>query len=147
MNDWNVNERTLAIISSWGRMTDTSEAVDGDDAGPALAVVLDALEDDRCREILTALGRPTSANELSDACEIPRSTVYRKIDLLSEAGLVREYTEVRDDGPDATLYERNFAGITITIDESDEFTLSIERSGKCPDERMATFWTEMKRES
>lgn len=114
---------------------------------PELPDVLAALEDDRCREILSVLSVPMAATELSDACDIPRSTVYRKIDRLSSAGLLREYTAIREDGPDATLYERAVTDITVSVDADGEFTVSIDRDEEAPEDRMATFWTEMAKES
>lgn len=115
--------------------------------GPALPAVLQSLDDDKCRTILTTLDGPTSANELRDACELSRSTVYRKLELLREAKLVREYTEVRRDGPNATLYERDFTDISIGIDDSDEFTIEVNRPTENPEEKLATFWSAMKDES
>lgn len=114
---------------------------------PPLAAVLRSLDDDNCREILTALDSPKSANTLREECNLPRSTMYRKLELLRDAELVREYTEIRRDGPNATLYERDFTDITIGIDDADEFTIDIDRSDEGPEDRLATFFTEMKYES
>lgn len=49
---------------------------------PSLQAVLDALDDPDCREILRAIDEPMTASEISDATDIPSSTVYRKLDLL-----------------------------------------------------------------
>lgn len=150
MENRRADEHRLAIVSKWARLTDATEHardVAGDELEGDLPDVLCALADDRCRELLAALRRPASANELCDRCDVPRSTVYRKLELLSDAGLVREYTEIRDDGPDTTLYERGFEAITIGIGEEDEFTLSIDRVDDDPEARIATFWKEMKHES
>ncbi|ELY24485.1 hypothetical protein C500_18695 [Natrialba magadii ATCC 43099] len=73
--------------------------------------------------------------------------MYRKLELLRDADLVKEYTEVRRDGPNVTLYERNFTNISVGIDEADEFTLEIDRPEESPEDRLATFWSEMKKES
>ncbi|ELZ00734.1 bacterial regulatory protein, arsr family [Natrialba aegyptia DSM 13077] len=89
---------------------------------------------------------PKSATELCKDCDLPSSTTYRKLKRLREAALVKEYTEVRRDGPNATLYERDFTDISISIDD-DEFTVSVERPKEDAEDRMATFWSEMKKES
>jgi hypothetical protein len=73
--------------------------------------------------------------------------VYRKLERLRDAALVKEYTEVRRDGPNATLYERDFTDISISINDAEEFTISIERPNEDAEDRMATFWSEMKKES
>lgn len=49
---------------------------------PSLQAVLDALDDPDCREILRVIDEPMTACEISDATDIPSSTVYRKLDLL-----------------------------------------------------------------
>ncbi|OIB58021.1 winged helix-turn-helix domain-containing protein [Natrialba sp. SSL1] len=118
-----------------------------DEEQPPVETVLQTLDDDTCRQILTALDEPKAATALCEECDVPSSTMYRKLDLLREAALVEEYTEVRRDGPNATLYERNFTTIAVGIDDADEFTVQVKRPAEQPEDRMATFWTEMKRES
>lgn len=114
---------------------------------PALSAVLRSLDDGKCRTILKLLHGPKSANDLCGECDLPSSTVYRKLELLRKAELVREYTEVRRDGPNATLYERDFTTISIGIDDSDEFTIAVDRPEVDAEDRLATFWSEMKKES
>lgn len=116
------------------------------DVGPELPSVLRSLEDEKCRKILAALEGPTAATELCEACEMASSTVYRKLKRLREADLVREYTEIRQNGPNATLYERDFTHIGITVDDG-EFSISIDRPETDATDRMATFWSEMKDET
>ncbi|ELY49323.1 winged helix-turn-helix domain-containing protein [Natronolimnohabitans innermongolicus] len=120
------------------------ESVAQDEAD--VSTVLRSLDDDKCRVILQSLHEPKSANTLREECGFPKSTLYRKLELLREANLVKEYTEVRRDGPNVTLYERHFSNISIGIDDSDEFTLDIDRPEESPEDRLATFWSEMKKE-
>lgn len=148
--DWN----RLSIVPSDGDVAGRQHSVDhgtvADDEQrqePALPDVLRSLEDAKCRTILTRLGTPKSATELCETCDMSRSTVYRKLELLREAALVREYTEVRRDGPNSTLYERDVTNISIGIDDNDEFELVVDRPKERPEDRIATFWSEMKRES
>ncbi len=147
MTEEYIDPNRLSLIPSRVRRTatDVGERSATDDS-PAVSAVLQSLEDDKCRAILTALREPKSATELCDECELASSTVYRKLDRLRDAELVREYTEVRRDGPNATLYERDFTDISISIDDADEFTISIDRPNRNADDRMATFWSEMKKE-
>ncbi|WP_256549428.1 winged helix-turn-helix domain-containing protein [Natrinema caseinilyticum] len=145
------NRNRLFLIPTWSSVTQTSSETDQSDTrdaeSPPVSVVLRSLEDEKCRAILTALREPKSAADLQTKCDLARSTVYRKLERLREASLVREYTEVRRDGPNATLYERDFTDISIGIDDDDEFTVSIDRRTKDAEDRMATFWSEMKKES
>ena len=118
---------------------------DADDA--SLPTVLRSLDDDHCRAILALLDGPRSASELCEECELSSSTVYRKLELLRESGLVREYTEVRRDGPNVTLYERDFSEITVGVDEEGGFTMTVTRPETDAEDRLATFWSAMKEES
>lgn len=118
-----------------------------DDAdGASFPTVLRSLDDDHCRAILALLDSPQSASELCEECELSSSTVYRKLELLRESGLVREYTEVRRDGPNVTLYERDFSEITIGVDDGG-FTMAVTRPETDAEDRLATFWSAMKEES
>lgn len=59
-----------------------------------------ALLDDACaRTILTLTNdRPMSATELIERCDPSRPTVYRRLDELTEAGLLAERTRLDPDG-------------------------------------------------
>lgn len=146
-----INPNRLSLIPSPSDATQSAAGIGQDRSsaadGPPVSAVLTSLEDAKCRALLTALDEPKSANTLCDDCDLPSSTVYRKLQLLRDAALVKEYTEVRRDGPNATLYERDFTAISIRIDDADEFTVSVERPAEDAESRMASFWSEMKEES
>lgn len=84
-----------------------------------------------------------AATELIDACEIPKSTLYRKLDLLSAASLVREQETVNPDGGRVTRYTCAFEDVTISIDDGGALTLDIERPPQSSDERLADIWSMM----
>lgn len=144
----------LSLIPRWSQpsqtTTEMARNIDDDADEPPVSAVLASLDDEKCRAVLTALREPKSATELQAECELASSTVYRKLERLRESALVKEYTEVRRDGPNATLYERDFTDISISIDDDEAFRVAIERPDEEPDapeDRMATFWSEMKKES
>jgi predicted transcriptional regulator len=114
---------------------------------PELQDVLDALDDPDCRAILGQLDSPMAAKELSEACEIPQSTTYRKLDLLSDASLVDERTEIRDDGRHTTRYVADFEEIQVSLDEDGSLDLSIERTESTPEERLSALWSEVRTET
>lgn len=122
-------------------MTDRN-SVHGD-TGPAVVDVLEALDDDACRTILAELSEPMTANDLSDSCDIPKSTLYRKLDLLSRAALVHERIEVGTDGGRTTRYERDVSAVTISIEDDDSFAVSMDRAARSADERLADLWSDM----
>ncbi|WP_435101646.1 helix-turn-helix domain-containing protein [Halarchaeum sp. P4] len=92
----------------------------------AMQGVLDALDDADCRAILEATSENArSATELADACDIPLSTVYRKLDQLSDAGLLAERTRVSLDGRHTSEYERTVEEVTLTVDADGAFSLRV----------------------
>lgn len=111
---------------------------------PAPEAVLDALDDPACREIITALDEPQTADEISDRCDIPRSTVYRKLDVLAEASLVEESTEVRTDGHHTTQYIADFEAVHVSLDEDRSFAIEVDRPARAPEERVAELWQEVR---
>lgn len=150
MTEQNVNPNRLSLIPSKNSFRNSSTEMErwsSEELGePDLPTVLKSLDDDKCRTILTLLTEPKSASELCEECGLSSSTVYRKLDLLRESMLVREYTEVRRDGPNVTLYERDFTDISISVTD-DEFTIEVSRPKEDPEDRMATFWSAMKEDS
>ncbi|GAA0727687.1 MULTISPECIES: winged helix-turn-helix domain-containing protein [Haloferacaceae] len=110
---------------------------------PALQDVLDALDDPECRSILRETIEPMTANELSDVCDIPKSTLYRKLELLSSAALVRKWDTINPGGGRVTHYERSFNDVMISLDDTGEFSVNIERLSQSTDERLADIWTMM----
>lgn len=118
--------------------------VDADD--PDLEAVLDALHDDRCRLIIRQLTEPMTASDLTEAADIPSSTVYRKLEQLTEATLLEEGVELRADGSHAGRYEVDFREVVIGLDDDNRFTIEIERPARRSDERLAELWSEVRKE-
>lgn len=86
--------------------------------------MLSALGDGVCRELLSRLSDgPLTAGELSRACDIPSSTLYRKMDKLVSGGLVAEGVEISTGGRNATLYAKRVDEMSIRIDGSEGITL------------------------
>ena len=114
---------------------------------PPLDEVLAALDDADCRAIIRALDEPLSAGEVSERCDIPSSTAYRKLDLLTEADLLREATEVRPDGHHTTLYDVDFERVIIALEEGHELAVGIDRPARSADEQLAEMWREVRKET
>jgi DNA-binding transcriptional ArsR family regulator len=112
--------------------------------GPStLQAVLDALDDPECQTILRETAEPMTAKELIERCDIPKSTVYRKLDLLSTASLVRERIEIHPEGGRITRYQRDFTDVTISMDDDDQIDVEISRPKRSVDERLANIWSKM----
>ncbi|MGQ3328332.1 MULTISPECIES: ArsR/SmtB family transcription factor [Halorubrum] len=116
---------------------------------PSVADVLDALADDDARRIVAALSEPKTASDISEECDIPLSTTYRKLELLTEASLLAESTDIRRDGQHTTRYSVSFETVTVSIDEADdrEFDVEFTRPERTRDERLADLWSELREET
>lgn len=112
-----------------------------------LETVLDALDDTDCRTIIRQLDEPMTASEVSEECDIPMSTTYRKLDLLSDASLLAEGTQVRADGHHATQYRVAFEEVTFGLTEARELSVSVSRPARSAEERLASLWGEVRRET
>ncbi|ESS02906.1 MAG: helix-turn-helix domain protein [uncultured archaeon A07HR67] len=120
-----------------------------EETSPDVGDVLDALADDAARRIVTALSEPKTASELSEECEIPLSTTYRKLEKLTEASLLDESTDIRRDGQHTTRYAVAFEEVAVSVDEENEraFAVDFERPEQARDERLADLWSELREET
>ena len=117
------------------------------DIEPDVDSVLSALDDSDCREIIGCLENPMTARELSDSCDVPLSTMYRKLERLSDATLLEEGTEIRPGGQHATRYDINFQEVIFSLDENQNIEVRINRPVRTPDERLASLWSHVREES
>jgi len=122
-----------------------------EEEAPDLQVVLDALDDEDCRSFVRALEEPMTASELSDACDVPLSTTYRKLDLLTDASLLGERTEIRSDGQHTTRYAVEFEEVRVSIEDPEggfrELIVEVTRPERTPDQRLADLWSEVRKET
>ncbi|MXV60881.1 helix-turn-helix domain-containing protein [Natronorubrum sp. JWXQ-INN-674] len=95
---------------------------------PGLERVIGALDDADCREIVSLLEAPKTVPEIAEEAELPLSTTYRKLDLLTEADLVNETVGVRQGRHHKSRYVADFDCIGITLDDDREFQVAIDRS-------------------
>ena len=96
-------------------------------------------------EILRATSEPKSAQELSDALEIPIATSYRRIEELTEADLLElSGREFSDEGRRTKVYRRNVDALEVSFDDE-----SIEVSADDRPEvenSLADVWRDLKAE-
>lgn len=96
-------------------------------ADDQLQAVLDALGDGDCRAILRAVGSTAlTANECSEVCDLPLSTAYRKLELLTEAGLVDERLRIRRDGKHANQYRRRVETVSVAVPAEGDVAIELE---------------------
>jgi DNA-binding transcriptional ArsR family regulator len=106
----------------------SSEGVTVTDDASAVRDVLAALDDADCRAVLEATSDDAlSATELAEACDLPLSTTYRKLDLLTDTGLVEERTRVRRSGKHLGEYARTVEEVAVSLDEDGGMELQVTR--------------------
>jgi len=118
-----------------------------DEETPELQTVLDALDDEDCRAIVSVLEEPLTASEISDRSGVPLSTTYRKLELLTESSLLYEGVEVRSDGQHASRYAIDFEEVVIGLDEELALTVDISHRARTPDQRLENLWSEVRKET
>ena len=123
--------------------TETEVTADTDIEG-----LLGTLEDPDCRAIIEATSTEAlSASELSEECDLPLSTTYRKLELLTDSSLLYEGVEVRSDGQHASRYAIDFEEVVIGLNESREFEVDIAHRARSPDQRLENLWSEVRKET
>lgn len=121
------------------------DPADVEDA-PDFQEVLDALDDPASRTIIKYLDEPMTANELAETCDIPLSTMYRKLDRLDTASLVTEQTDIRPESQHTTRYKLAFEGLHLQLDAEQRLHVTIDRPPRTADERLAEMWSEVRDE-
>jgi len=90
--------------------------------------VLDVLTDPLCRRVLGCARTAVTARDVSDATDLSMSTTYRKLEVLTDAGLLETQTELREDGYHTTRYRATLDEATIRIGDDDELHVSLQRT-------------------
>lgn len=92
---------------------------DGDPDGARDPDALFSVLDDRdCRAFLAALDEPRTATELSERCDVPSSTTYRKLHRLSALGLVDARREVCGAHNHQARYHRTAESVSFEFSDS-----------------------------
>jgi DNA-binding transcriptional ArsR family regulator len=119
---------------------------ESDDA-PDLQDVLDALDDEGCRRIIEVLDEPMTAKHVAEESDIPLSTTYRKLDVLTDAALLEERAVLQPDGHHTTEYEVVFEEVVIQLAEDRSLDVGIARPPASADQRLETLWAEVSKET
>ncbi|RQG95483.1 winged helix-turn-helix domain-containing protein [Natrarchaeobius chitinivorans] len=77
--------------------------------------IVETVSDDEARAMFLACTEPKTAKEIATECDIPTSTAYRKLDKLTNAGMLTPVDE--DQSSMATRYVKSMDCISITYDD------------------------------
>lgn len=116
-----------SMVTSHARFVDSSaEQIHTVVNERSIQELLDVLDDADCRAILDATSDTAlSANEVSETCELPLSTAYRKLDLLTNTELLDERTRIRRSGKHASEYSRSVSDVVVSISNHGEIELEV----------------------
>lgn len=81
--------------------------------------ILQTLLDKHCRTILSITKENTmTASKICEDCNIPLSTVYRRLKLLQELNLLDVFYTIRSDGKKLLTFQNKITGINIVLYEN-----------------------------
>lgn len=90
--------------------------------------ILGTLEDSDCRSIIEqTCDEALSASELSERCDLPLSTAYRKLDKLTEVGVLDERIRISQSGQHTSEYILQMDTIQVTVDPESGLELEISQ--------------------
>lgn len=88
--------------------------------------ILDVFGDRIARATLVlASGQPVTVQDLADQLDVSDPTIYRRIDPLVDANLLRERQRIDDDGNQPTEYETMLEAVTFAV-ETSGYTIDIQ---------------------
>ena len=97
-------------------MSHTPRGESVSDPEVAVGDLLSALEDSDCRGLLRAAsGEALSARELSEACDLPLSTTYRKVDTLASVGLLEKRVRLRESSKPTSEYALGVEQVCLSL--------------------------------
>jgi predicted transcriptional regulator len=113
---------------------------EGEMADVDLATVVSLLDDEHVRSILVATSeRPHSASELSDRCGLSTSSIYRRLDRLTDAELVSERTRPRSDGHHETVYVCRLDRFELAVRDGD-LSWEVDRESDDVADQLTRLW-------
>lgn len=99
----------------------------------AVRTVASLLADECAGTILVeTAAEPMSAEELSEVCDVSPQTVYRRLNELADADLVREEGRADAEGHHYTVYAATLDRVVVEV-TSDGFELSLSRRDRMAD--------------
>lgn len=97
------------------------------------------------RTIPSALDEPTAVAELVEACDVPRSTVYPRLNALHDPGAVVEHGAGDAESGRYRRYGGDVERVSVSVDGNGGLTARVERPKGNPDEETTCRPTEPQR--
>lgn len=110
--------------------------------GPDFQTVFGALRNEQCRTVLENLDRPMTAAEIATTCDLPRSTVYQKLEQMVDAGLLTKHQRRGDQ----SLYTVGFDEVVVESGPG-KLELSVRSRHRSASEQLSELWSEVRSQS
>lgn len=126
--DIETDRSSQSVVPSSARSRDPTES-------GAPENVLTAIADPDCQTILAAIAtEPHSVSDIVEQCDIPTATAYRKVDMLVDAGLLRERIQIRPYGRNEREYSLRIENVRVNLTEcgTPEATVTLAHDGSSP---------------
>lgn len=105
--------------------------------------ILDVFGDSMARATLVlANGNPVSVKEIAEQLDVSNPTIYRRIDPLVDANLLKEHRRIDQDGNQHKVYETILEEATFKLD-GDSYTIDIQVDQDLTDE-FESIWSDLK---
>ncbi|WP_336023392.1 helix-turn-helix domain-containing protein [Halobellus salinisoli] len=108
---------------------------------PDFDAVFGSLASEQCWDVLRTLDHAKTAAEIADACDIPRSTAYQKLEAMAEAGLLRKRKRA-----DAARYSIDFEEVVVTRSKG-ELELTVVPPSRSAADQLSEMWGEVRSET
>lgn len=106
--------------------------------------ILDTIGDRYARDVLACIcEKDRSAREVAASIDHSIQTVYRRLGVLEEHGLVETRTKLVGDGNHYQVYGTTFESVLISV-EDEAYDIEICRQGSVPD-RFSELWDDLSR--
>jgi DNA-binding transcriptional ArsR family regulator len=103
--------------------------------GTDIKALLGTLEDPDSRAIMEATStQALSAKEVAESCDLPLSTTYRKLDQLTEVGVLKKQVRLSQSEQYPSEYTLHINHIELHVDPDSGIQLSISREGAAQSE-------------
>lgn len=116
---WETDLVAVSTMSSTpGRLMQSPRHEHHDDNAVDPSELFGALEDGHCRAIIEATSdEALTVSELCEACDLSSSTAYRKIERLTEAGLLEENVRFSPSGSHKSEYRLAMSAVEVTVED------------------------------
>ncbi|MGA9399786.1 helix-turn-helix domain-containing protein [Haladaptatus sp.] len=119
------SQNVVGAVETFEQSPKQRTVVENEDAVRDLLTVLNTSD---CQAILDVTSNEAlSASEISNRCELPLSTTYRKLNLLADDGLLEERVRISGAGKHVSEYARIVEDVVISMSPEGTFELHISQ--------------------